>query len=54
LLVNDKTADCNASLEKEELSRNSPRWLYRHKINYVGYPFTREKPACRSSFLKAR
>jgi len=30
MLVNDNTAEYNVSQEKKNLSRNYPRWHYRH------------------------
>jgi len=30
ILVNDNTTECNVSQEKKKLSRNCPRWRYRH------------------------
>jgi len=36
MLVNDNAAEYNVSQEKKKLSRNYPRWRYRH-----------DKPACR-------
>jgi len=36
LLVKDITVECDVSKEKKKLSRNYPRWCYRHKRNYLG------------------
>jgi len=50
MLVNDNTVECNVSQEKKKLSRNYPRWRYRHKRNFLGLRWRHEKPVC--SFLK--
>jgi len=47
MLVNDNTAECNASQEKKKLSRTYLRWRYRHKRNFLGYLYTYENSACR-------
>jgi len=35
-----------------KLSRNYPRWRYRHKRTYLVYRYWHEKPVCRPPFLE--